>query len=657
MMKNRGSLTTLPLYRYLRSRGIAFKLIIFILASSTLIFMLIFGYNYYFSRRIIVKNVEENAKNLTFTTVNRVETVLGSIEKIPENLAYFLENSSYTRDELINLIRSVVEKNPEIYGSTIAFEPYTFEKNSLYFAPYFYKSGGKIKFAYLGGVSYRYFYLDWYQIPKEINRPQWSEPYYDEGGGNIIMSTYTVPFYKTVSGKGQFMGVVTADVSLEWLQEIVSSIRISETGYAFLISKNGMIITHPTGDLIINETIFSMAEARQDAQLREIGREMIGGKSGFVPINGIVSDKKYWMFYAPLPSSGWSLGVLFPQDELMMDITSLNRNVLFLGMSGFLLLLGVIALISGSITRPLRVLARATKDIATGNLDIELAVIKSQDEVGKLTESFIYMKQALKQYIKELTETTAAKERIESELKIAREIQMGILPKIFPPFPDRPEFDIYATIEPAKEVGGDFYDFFFIDDDHLYFVIGDVSGKGVPASLFMAVTKTLIKAKTERDMLPDEILTRVNKELCTENDSNMFVTIFLGILNTQTGEIYYSNGGHNPPYLLYNHGDVELLENTGGVALGVIEDVKYQTKKITLRTGDGIFLYTDGVTEAMDGDGNLFSDHRLKEFLQRVNSFSPEGIIRGTVDEVKSFSSGVPQADDITILALRYLLG
>ncbi len=617
--------------------------------------MLIFGYNYYFSRRIIVKNVEENARNLTFTTVNRVETVLGSIEKIPENLAYFLENSSYTRDELINLIRSVVEKNPEIYGSTIAYEPYTFEKNSLYFAPYFYKSGGKIKFAYLGGVSYRYFYLDWYQIPKEIDRPQWSEPYYDEGGGNIIMSTYTVPFYKTVSGKRQFKGVVTADVSLEWLQEIVSSIRISETGYAFLISKNGMIITHPTGDLIINETIFSMAEARQDAHLREIGREMIGGKSGFVPINGIVSDKKYWMFYAPLPSSGWSLGVLFPQDELMMDITSLNRNVLFLGMSGFLLLLGVIALISGSITRPLRVLVKATKDIAAGNLDVDLPAIKSQDEVGKLTDSFIYMKRALKQYIEDLKETTAAKERIESELRIAHDIQMGILPKIFPPFPDRIEFDIFATIDPAKEVGGDFYDFFFIDDEHLCFTIGDVSGKGVPASLFMAVTKTLIKAKTERDMPPNEILSRVNRELCFENDSNMFVTIFCGILNTRTGEVFYTNGGHNLPYILYVQGNVEPLENTGGMALGIMEDIKYWTKKITLRTGDGLFLYTDGVTEAMDGDGNLFSDSRLKGNLEQVNGFTPNEIIHSIVSNVKSFSSGVPQADDITTLAIKYL--
>ncbi|MBI2470806.1 MAG: SpoIIE family protein phosphatase [Planctomycetes bacterium] len=638
----------------LKNSGIALKLIVLILASTMLIFGLIFGYNYTFSRKIIEKNVEENAKNLTFTTVNKVETVLHSIEKIPENMAYFLENSTFRKNELLNLIRTVVKNNSEIYGSTISFEPYAFDKNALYFGPYFYKSNGKIRFTYLGGESYRYFYLDWYQIPKELNRAVWSEPYYDEGGGNIIMCTYSVPFYKTISGKKQFMGIVTADVSLNWLEEIVSSIRISRTGYGFLISRKGMMVTHPTSSLIMNETLFSIAETRNDARLREIGREMINGKSGFVPVEDIVSGKKCWLYYAPLPSSGWSLGVLFPQEELMADIVHLNHTVFLLGIIGTALLLGVIVFISRSITRPLRILARATTDIAKGNLDIEIPAIKSRDEVGRLGESFISMKRSLKQYIKELTDTTSAKERIESELKIAHDIQMSILPKIFPPFPNRPEFDIYAIIEPSKEVGGDFYDFFLMDD-YLYYVIGDVSGKGVPASLFMAVTKTLIKAKTDKDMMPDEILTKVNKELCVGNDSSMFVTIFCGRLNTQTGEVFYSNGGHNLPYFLYSHGSAELLENTGGMALGIMEDVKYQTKKIMLRTGDGIFLYTDGVTEAMDSSENLFSDRRLKEFLQEVSGFSPKKLIQDTVGTVKKFASGAPQADDITIMALKYL--
>jgi sigma-B regulation protein RsbU (phosphoserine phosphatase) len=638
----------------LKNKGIAFKLSILILSTTAVIFIAIFGYSYQISRKLILNNVRDNAKNLTFNAVNRIETILQSFEKIPENLAYSLEYSTYNKNDILNLLRSIVQNNPEVFGSTIAFEPYAFEKDSLYFAPYFYKDNGTIKFTYLGGEQYRYFYWDWYQIPKELNKPEWSEPYYDEGGGNIIMSTYSVPFYKTLNGKKQLMGIVTADISLDWLEKIVSSIEIFKTGYGFLISKNGTIVTHPNSGLIMNETIFSLAEQRKDKQLREIGRRMISGQSGFVPLNGFNSHKEYWMFFAPLSSSGWSLGVLFPQDELMSDITKLNRNVFIIGIAGLSILLIMIVVISGSITKPLRLLAAATKDIAVGNLDTEIPSSQSGDEVGKLTDSFIHMERSLKNYIKELTETTAAKERIESELSVAREIQMSILPKIFPPFPNRKEFEIFASIEPAKEVGGDFYDFFFLDNDHLFFCIGDVSGKGVPASLFMAVTKTLMKAKTTSGMAPRETLTSVNSELSADNDTAMFVTVFSGILNTRTGEVLYSNGGHNPPYLLSKTLGLKVLDDNSGTALGISEGSSYSTGRITLQAGDGIFLYTDGVTEAMDSNGEMFSDERLTNFLANQKDFKPEEITRSTLAEVINFSTGTPQADDITVMAIQF---
>ncbi|MDA2919827.1 SpoIIE family protein phosphatase [Desulfobacterota bacterium AH_259_B03_O07] len=602
-----------------------------------------------------MNNVRENSKNLAFNAVNRIETILKSFEKIPENLAYFLKYSDYTKSELTNLIRTVVENNSEIFGSTIAFEPYAFDKNSEYFAPYFYKDNGDIKFTYLGGDTYRYFHWDWYQIPKELDKPQWSEPYYDEGGGNIIMSTYSVPFYKNIEGKKKFMGIVTADISLDWLEKIVSSIEISKTGYGFLISKNGTFVTHPDSDLIMNETLFSLAEAREDQELREIGRRMISRESDFVPLNGIISNKKFLMFFAPLSTSGWSVGVLFPQDELMSDITRLNRNVFLIGIAGLLILLILIILISGSITKPLRILVGATNAIAGGNLDVELPMSKSNDEVGKLTNSFLYMEQSLKKYIKELTETTAAKERIESELNVAREIQMSILPKTFPPFPDRNEFEIFAAIEPAKEVGGDFYDFFFTDKEHLFFCIGDVSGKGVPAALFMAVTKTLIKAKTTSDISPDEVLTRVNKELCIDNETAMFVTIFCGILNTRTGGVSYSNGGHNPPYLFSKNNGIKVLDGSRGMALGILDEASYTTGSVTLNAGDGIFLYTDGVTEAMDIHAKMYTDENLHLFLEKQKAINPEETILKTLIELKNFSSGTAQADDITIMSIKYL--
>ncbi|MCD6297838.1 MAG: PP2C family protein-serine/threonine phosphatase, partial [Deltaproteobacteria bacterium] len=274
--------------------------------------------------------------------------------------------------------------------------------------------------------------------------------------------------------------------------------------------------------------------------------------------------------------------------------------------------------------------------------------------VGKLTHSFGDMKSSLKQYIEELTETTAAKERIESELKIAHDIQMGMLPKIFPPFPNRKEFDIYATIVPARDVGGDLYDFFFLDEDHLCFSVGDVSGKGVPASLFMAITQTLVKTKATKGLISATVLSRVNEDLSLDNPSLMFVTLFLGILNIRTGELEYCNGGHNPPYIIRANGELEPVETTNGMALGVVKDFHYKSKKVVLQKGDTIFLYSDGVTEAMNDKDELFTEERLEKGLKVLKDMPIQELINGIMDKLRAFSKGAPQSDDITMMRLKF---
>jgi sigma-B regulation protein RsbU (phosphoserine phosphatase) len=250
--------------------------------------------------------------------------------------------------------------------------------------------------------------------------------------------------------------------------------------------------------------------------------------------------------------------------------------------------------------------------------------------------------------------TEAEKRQIEGELLVARDIQMSIVPRIFPPFPERSEFEVNAILEPAKEVGGDFYDFFFIDDEHLFFVIGDVSGKGVPASLFMAVTKTLFRAEVNRDTGPQDVMFRVNNALCRDNDTGMFVTVFCGILDTRTGQIQYANGGHNPPYVVRSNGRIENL-SAGGVALGVIEEVSYKLVELVLEIGEQLVMFTDGVTEAMDKKGNLFTDDRLVETLANHQETSAEETTGDVLTAVRSFAAGAAQSDDITILVLKYL--
>ena len=253
-----------------------------------------------------------------------------------------------------------------------------------------------------------------------------------------------------------------------------------------------------------------------------------------------------------------------------------------------------------------------------------------------------------------LIQAYVEKERMEESLKLAHEIQMSMVPKVFPPFPDRSEFDIFAAMVPAKEVGGDLYDFFFIDSDHLYFAVGDVSGKGVPASLLMAVTKTLFKAAAVNGGSPTEILSRLNTEICLNNESGMFVTLICGVLDVRTGRIDYGNAGHNLPYVLSN-GTLATLPNHGGMILGVSEAAEFVAGELRLKPGDQLVLYTDGVTEAMDKDDQFFAEGRLETTLQAMKGRRGKEVVEGVVKAVQHFSNGAPQSDDITLLVLGYM--
>jgi len=638
----------------LKNRGIAFKLIFYILTSSTLIFAGIFGYNYVLSHRYVVRVIENDARDLTLSTANRIASALRSVQNVPQTLSDILSQTNFTKEELQETLKALVESTEDLDGATIAFEPNAFDKKLKYFAPFYYKSGKIIHFKYLSQEVQDYFERDWYRIPKESGRPLWSEPYHDKDGDSFIVATYSVPFYRHINGRKIFTGVIAADISLKRLQDIVSSITIAKSGYGFLLSGNGTILAHTKAEFVIDKTIFDVAKRYDSPRLAETAREMIAGKTGLVQYKMSPSGRTFWLAYAPLQSGGWSLGILFPRDELMADLIELNREMIVLGLIGFISLFVVIALISRSITRPLRQLAGRTKDIAKGNFDFSLPPSSSGDEAGKLTNSFARMKDDLKEYISKLTEVTAARERMHGELKVAHDIQMGIVPKIFPPFPHRPEFDIYAVLEPAKQVGGDLYDFFFLDEDRLCLVIGDVSDKGIPASLFMAVTKTLIKSTMRDTGDPVETFRRVNTELSQDNDSCMFVTAFCGILNVKTGEVQYSNAGHNAPLIIRRGGETRFLQEARTIALGVVEDAKFERGTLTLEDGDALFIYTDGVTEATNTKNELFSENTLKEKVGACQHEHIKSLVDDILNDVNEFSKGMPQSDDITILAIKY---
>ncbi len=276
-----------------------------------------------------------------------------------------------------------------------------------------------------------------------------------------------------------------------------------------------------------------------------------------------------------------------------------------------------------------------------------------KDEVGRLAGAFEFMEESLRQRIRELMEATAARERIESELSVAHDIQMGLLPKIFPPYPEREEFDLYAFLEPAKEVGGDLYDFFFIDDDHICLTLGDVSDKGVPAALFMTIAMTLIRAEAKKTMDPEVIMMAVNDALSRDNPRSMFVTLFLGVLDVRTGRLAYANGGHNAPVRISGD-EVVYLKDISGPMVGAMEDLPYRPLETTLAPGDTLFVYTDGVTEAMNAAKDLYSDERLLETARANRTLTPGALVDAVRADVAVHVAGAPASDDITMLCLRF---
>jgi len=272
--------------------------------------------------------------------------------------------------------------------------------------------------------------------------------------------------------------------------------------------------------------------------------------------------------------------------------------------------------------------------------DLEITINKTIDDL-----------KAVKQALKARDELLA----IHRELDIANSIQQSILPRTFPPYPERTDFEIFADMLPAREVGGDFYDLFLIDEDRLGFIIGDVSGKGVPAAIFMAMSRTLLKAIALRGLPPAECLNHANVVLSTESQTAMFVTVFYGILDTSSGEMIYANGGHNPPYILNRVGGVQSLESKGDLVVGMMEEFKYTEHRTRLDVGDCVFLYTDGVPEALDGSDNMYTDERLATVLESLGNSPIDGIVRSVIADVHAYATGSPQSDDITSLAVRYL--
>lgn len=364
----------------------------------------------------------------------------------------------------------------------------------------------------------------------------------------------------------------------------------------------------------------------------------------------------------------WDSNERVPVAQMCVDINMndvVRERHWFLVNSAVFIALLTLAVMAVTLLLTRRLAATPLKQLAEGTAKFEMGdegfsrddvidlPIRSNDEIGDLYHQIKAMQVRIVDDADALTRATAKRERVNTELNMAAHIQTSVLPRKFPAFPDRPEFDLYASMDPAKEVGGDFYDFFLVDDDHLALVIADVSDKGVPAALFMMSAKIILKYRARMGGAPGEILTSVNAQLCGNNPTGMFVTVWLGILELSTGRLTCTNAGHEYPVVREN-GRFRILTDPHGLPLGIMSGMKYRDYTISLRPGDAVFVYTDGVSEANNAEGELYTRARLEMALNQFQGNDPEGILKGVRADVDAFVKGAVQFDDLTMLCLEY---
>ena len=495
---------------------------------------------------------------------------------------------------------------------------------------------------------FNYYESSWFVDAKTAKGVFFTDMYPDSYGRGLTISCVS-PFFDE---NGKFAGAVAMDILVTDLHRAIIDIDLGEGAYAFLVDKNADIIASPYVEL--DQTEFeNIKDASNSAY--EISENIMSGKTGV----SLTKDGVYYA-YTPISGTDWKLCIHIPEALILEPVAQMNHDVatvIFVFIIVFALIIAVVFYavrrFTERLTKPLIALGDDVKTISDGNLDYR-AKLYSNDEISDLAIGFNNMAASLKTYITDLTAVTAEKERIGAELDIAKHIQASMLPCIFPAFPERHEIDIFATMDPAKEVGGDFYDFFMVDDRHLAIVMADVSGKGVPAALFMVIGKTLIKDHTFPDRDLGEVFTAVNNLLCEANSEGLFITAFEGVLDLVTGEFTFVNAGHEMPFICKAGGNFESYKIRAGFVLAGMENMKYKAGTMQLDVGDKIFQYTDGVTEATNINNELYGMDRLGEILNKVKNGTPHEILPAVKKNIDEFVGEAPQFDDITMLCLEY---
>ena len=638
--------------KYIR-RKLSIRVSLWVVLFATIIFTVALGFLFFQSREAVRQEAISHASQILDKTSLRVEGILNRVEVASNMTKWLVLRHPDKADSMFVYSRSMLANNPDFYNCSIAFEPYYFKDKGRYFSAYTKHIGDSLRTIQGGSDSYQYFFTDWYLMSTLLDKPSWTEPYMDLDVATNTSEMVT-SYCQTIKNKdGQKIGVINTSLSISWLSNTISATKPYPNSYSIMIGRGGTYFVHPDSTKITRQTIFTQTLEHPDTAMVALGHAMQRGEEGMKHMN--IDGKDCYVFYKPLGNTGCSMAIVCPEKDIFGGFDRLRRSVMAIVITGLLLMLYLFIRIITRELSPLRRLAHEAETIASGHFDAELPNFERIDEIGQLSQSFGNMQQSLVKYIEELKETTAEKASIESDLRIANGIQMGMLPENFPTRGDRDDVQLYASLTPAKDVGGDLFDFYF-RDDKLFFCIGDVSGKGVPASLFMAVTRAVFRTTSAHESKPDRIVSVMNQMIADMNKTNMFVTLFVGVLDLPTGMLHYSNAGHDAPLLV--GAGVGELPCDSNIPVGVMPDWDYTLQEAQIYTNTTIFLFTDGLTEATSSDFKLFDMERVNDVAVKAlaqQQQEPQQLISLMTEAVHQFVGDAEQSDDLTMMAIQYI--
>ena len=638
--------------KYIRQK-LSVRVSLWVVLFAAIIFIVALGFLFLQSREAVRQEAISHASQILDKTSLRVEGILNRVEVASNMTKWLVQRHPDKADSMFVYSRSMLVNNPDFYNCSIAFEPYYFNDKGRYFSAYTKHIGDSIRTIQGGSDNYQYFFMDWYLMSSLLDKPCWTEPYMDLDVATNTSEMVT-SYCQTIKDKhGQKIGVINTSLSITWLSHTISATKPYPNSYSIMIGRGGTYFVHPDSAKITRQTIFTQTLEQPDTAMVALGHAMQRGEEGMKHMN--IDGKDCYVFYKPLGNTGCSMAIVCPEKDIFGGFDRLRHSVMAIVITGLLLMLFLFIRIITRELKPLRRLAHEAETIASGQFDAELPDFERIDEIGQLSHSFGNMQQSLVKYIEELKDTTAQKASIESDLRIANVIQMGMLPEQFPTRDDRDDVQLFASLTPAKEVGGDLFDFYF-RDEKLFFCIGDVSGKGVPASLFMAVTRSAFRTVSAHESLPNLIVNTINRTIADMNKMNMFVTLFVGVLDLPTGRLHYCNAGHDAPLLV--GAGVGELPCDSNIPVGFMPEWEYSLQEAEIYTGTTILLFTDGLTEAMNADNAEFQMERITDVAVKALSqqqHEPHQLIAQMTDAVHQFVGDAEQSDDLTMMAIQYI--